>query len=289
MDNNIRNKYLTMFMATLLIITIFSVTIPAALNQNIISNNDYIDITVEEAWIMLNDPSPENGIQIPIDVRTDDEWIIEHIDTPAPENPIHYPLEELEDPTGLETFLSTYDGEDIILYCAAGGRSKIAANILDVNEFNGTIYNMLGGINEWKYEGYPTIANQPPSKPEITGKTSGKPGKEYQYTLKSTDSDGNKIYYFINWSDGTYDTWIGPYSSNQEVVVNHTWEEKGTYTVQVKAKDYYGNESDWATLDITIPKDKTIYTFLETKYPLLYSLIYYLFNNILLFKKILVI
>ncbi len=281
MDNNIRNKYFTVFIGTLLIITVFSITIPATYNQVIIANNDYIDITVEEAWVMLNDPSPENGIQLPIDVRTDDEWKIEHIDTPAPENPIHYPLDELQDPTGLQTFLSAYDGKEIILYCRTGSRSVTAANILVNNEFNGTIYNMLGGITEWKSEGYPTIGNLPPSKPEITGKTNGKPGKEYQYTLKSTDSDGNKIYYFINWSDGTYNKWIGPYSSNQEVLVNHTWEEKGTYTVQVKAKDYYGNESDWATLDITIPKNKTFYIFLESRFPWLYSLIFYFLKNIL--------
>ena len=32
----------------------------------------------------------------------------------------------------------------------------MAANILAENNFNGTIYNMLGGLNEWKNQGYPT-------------------------------------------------------------------------------------------------------------------------------------
>ena len=256
MSNNIRNKYLTFFISTILIATVFSVTITAISNQNIITKDDYINITVEEAWIMLNDASPENGIQIPIDVRTDDEWKLEHIDTPAPENPNHYPLDDLQDPTGLETFLSTYDGKEIILYCRTGSRSVTAANILVNNNFNGTIYNMLGGITAWKSEGYPTIGNLPPSTPEITGSTSGKPGKEYEYTLKSTDTDGNKIYYFVNWSDGTTETWIGPYASNEEVIISHAWEEKDTYTIKVKAKDYYGNESNWATLEVTIPKNK---------------------------------
>lgn len=40
----------------------------------------YTDISVDEAWALLNNAS--NGIQIPIDVRTDPEWIPEHIDTP---------------------------------------------------------------------------------------------------------------------------------------------------------------------------------------------------------------
>ena len=42
----------------------------------------YTDILVQEAWGMLNDPSLSNGIQIPIDVRTDSEWYGERIDNP---------------------------------------------------------------------------------------------------------------------------------------------------------------------------------------------------------------
>lgn len=119
---------------------------------NIITK-DIIDISVEEAWNFLNDIS--NGIQIPIDVRTDTEWIIEHIDTPYPENPQHHNYLEWDDPSILADFISSYDGEEIILYCKLGGRSRIAANILAENEFNGVIYNMLGGITEWKNQGYP--------------------------------------------------------------------------------------------------------------------------------------
>jgi len=120
---------------------------------NIVSNN-LIDITVDEAWDLLNDTS--NGIQIPIDVRTEDEWKTEHIDTPYPENPRHHNFLEWSDPNILQDFISTYDGQQIILYCGMGGRSTSAANMLVENEFNGVIYNMLGGINEWKNQGYPT-------------------------------------------------------------------------------------------------------------------------------------
>ena len=103
-----------------------------------------------------------DGIQIPIDVRTNSEWIGEHINTPAPENPVHYPLADLQNAIGLQEFMSLYEGEEIILYCASGTRSTIAVNILDDNEFNGTMYNMIGGINAWKGAGYPTISEQPP-------------------------------------------------------------------------------------------------------------------------------
>jgi rhodanese-related sulfurtransferase len=119
----------------------------------IISEN-LIDITVEEAWDLLTDTS--NGIQIPIDVRTDQEWKTEHIDTPKPENPIHHSYLEWADPNILQEFISTYDGQEIIVYCKVGGRSKTAANILIENNFNGIVYNMLGGITDWKNKDYPT-------------------------------------------------------------------------------------------------------------------------------------
>ena len=120
---------------------------------NVIVDN-LIDITVDEAWDLLNDTS--NGIQIPIDVRTEDEWKTEHIDTPYPENPRHHDYFEWSDSNVFQEFISTYNGQDLIIYCASGGRSKSAANMLVENEFNGLVYNMLGGFNEWKNQGYPT-------------------------------------------------------------------------------------------------------------------------------------
>jgi rhodanese-related sulfurtransferase len=116
--------------------------------------NNLINITVDEAWTLLNDTS--NGLQIPIDVRTEEEWRTEHIDTPSPENPRHHDYLEWADPNILQEFMSNYDGKEIIIYCGVGGRSKIAANILKENGFNGIIYNMLGGLTQWKNQGYPT-------------------------------------------------------------------------------------------------------------------------------------
>jgi rhodanese-related sulfurtransferase len=127
---------------------VFKVTV------NIIPNNAVIDITVEEAWNLLNNTS--NGIQIPIDVRTENEWKNEHIDTPSPENPQHHNYLEWSNPSILQDFISNFNGKELIIYCGVGGRSKTAANILIENEFNGIVYNMLGGITDWKNKGYPT-------------------------------------------------------------------------------------------------------------------------------------
>jgi len=216
----------------------------------------YIDITVEEAWELLKDTS--NGIQIPIDVRTDSEWAEEHIDTSSPENSKHHCLCELENQTTLQEFISLYEGEEIIVYCRSGARSVSASNMFVDNGFVGIIYNMVGGINAWKDAGFPTVPNLPPEKPTITGTTTGKPEELYNFTISTNDPEGDIVYYYVNWSDNTSILQIGPFASDEEVIISHFWLEKGSYIVKVKAKDYYQDESDWGTLEVSMPKNKAI-------------------------------
>jgi rhodanese-related sulfurtransferase len=264
MQNNLCQKWLAIGITVLFLGLIFgsAVSALAIKNKQIVdmsigislNSDSYIDITVEEAWNMLNDSS--NGVQIPIDVRTDSEWANEHIDTPYPENPKHHCSCEWDNETIVQEFMSFYEGKEIIIYCRSGSRSVTASNILVDNGFVGTIYNMLGGINAWKAAGFPTISNQPPDIPTVAGTINGKPETEYPYTIFSTDPEGDDVYYYINWSDGTDTIYIGPYSSDEEVIVNHIWTEKGTYVVKVKAWDYYQAESDWGTLEVSVPKNK---------------------------------
>ena len=44
--------------------------------------------------------------------------------------------------------------------------------------------------------------NNPPEKPKIDGKTSGKVGNSYSYVFTSIDPDGDQVSYFIDWGDG---------------------------------------------------------------------------------------
>ena len=97
--------------------------------------------------------------------------------------------------------------------------------------------------------------NIPPTKPTITGPTSGSPGDIINYSFKSTDPEGEQVYYWIEWGDGTVEEWLGPYKSGMEIFVSHSWAEKGTYTVKAKAKDIWDAESDWGYLDVTMPKN----------------------------------
>ncbi|NYT19527.1 MAG: rhodanese-like domain-containing protein, partial [Methanosarcinales archaeon] len=47
--------------------------------------------------------------------------------------------------------------ETILVYCRTGARSVTASNIL-VDAGYTDVYNMPGGINKWKTEGYPYVS-----------------------------------------------------------------------------------------------------------------------------------
>jgi parallel beta-helix repeat protein len=100
------------------------------------------------------------------------------------------------------------------------------------------------------------VGNSPPDTPIIDGPTFVKPGT-YDYTFCSTDPEGHDVYYWINTSKGNI-RWIGPYKSGDNVTISITWHKKGTYIIKVKAKDIFGNESDWGILEVTVPRSKII-------------------------------
>lgn len=106
------------------------------------------------------------------------------------------------------------------------------------------------------FKTYNVIENNPPETPTISGPSSGKAGEKQNYVFSSVDSEGNDIYFRIKWGDDQNINWIGPYTSGKEVTFGHTWSEEGTYEIQVKAKDIYEEESDWATLEVSMPKNK---------------------------------
>jgi hypothetical protein len=63
----------------------------------------------------------------------------------------------------------------------------------------------------------------------------------------------------FDWDDGTRMEWIGPFNSGQTITVSHSWRDRGSYAIKVKAKDIYGGESFWSDpLAISMPKIKKI-------------------------------
>jgi len=99
--------------------------------------------------------------------------------------------------------------------------------------------------------------NDPPATPEIKGAPKGSPGKENTYTISTTDPEGNQVYYFVSWGDKTYENWIGPYESGEEVVIRHTYENKGFYTIGVIAKDIHDALSFEGKMKVNIPRSRT--------------------------------
>jgi hypothetical protein len=99
-----------------------------------------------------------------------------------------------------------------------------------------------------------------PSKPhKPAGPNTGVPNMEYNFTTKST-APKDPIYYKWDWGDGTFSDWMGRYNSNEICEAKHTWKEKGSYDIRVKAKDVDGWESPWSDpLRVTIPRNKSFF------------------------------
>ena len=49
-------------------------------------------------------------------------------------------------------------------------------------------------------------------------------------------------------------------SSGDGVTISHTWNTEGTYEIKAKSIDKYGAESNWATLEVRMPKNRAINT-----------------------------
>jgi hypothetical protein len=98
--------------------------------------------------------------------------------------------------------------------------------------------------------------NDGPNKPSIDGPTKGSPGIDYKYNFSATDPDEDNLEYYIQWGDDNCEEWIGPYLSGEEFTLSHCWEEKGTYSVRVKVRDIYEEESSWVTIQVSIPRAK---------------------------------
>jgi hypothetical protein len=102
----------------------------------------------------------------------------------------------------------------------------------------------------------PLVAPEQPAKP--AGPLTGKINEEQTYTVSTIDPNGDQVYYFLDWGDGTDSGWMGPYTSGTTSEATHSWTEKGTYQVKVKAKDDAGHESAWSNpLSVYMLKSKS--------------------------------
>ena len=147
----------------------------------------------------------------------------------------------------------------------------IGSSLNDNGDFYGVLYAF----------GHGDDVNDPPNMPSISGTNSGKAGETYTYTISGTDPDNDMISFFVDWDDGSDSGWQGPYSSGTSIELSHSWSERESYTVKAKTMDSEGSESNWATLQVSMPKnnDALFDSFLSRffdAYPWLFSLLEHL-------------
>ena len=122
----------------------------------------------------------------------------------------------------------------------------------------GTDWNLLWTAMDWilGYEISEPPETLPPEIPNINGPIRGRTKTNYNYTIVTSDPELEEISYIIDWGDGTVEEIIGPYGSNEEITPSHQWLQRGNYIIQVKAKDCNDEESNWGTLEVSMPKNK---------------------------------
>jgi outer membrane protein assembly factor BamB len=116
--------------------------------------------------------------------------------------------------------------------------------------------------------------NNPPKTPkEILGPSTVKLGVKYTYTTSTFDPDGDQLYYKWAWSEKGICEWTGPFNSNETVEINITFYYNMEQTIEVIVKDSNHARSDWAELEVRVPRDKTLaisfLSHLFERYPLL--------------------
>jgi hypothetical protein len=124
---------------------------------------------------------------------------------------------------------------------------------------------------------YQKPGNNPPEKPVINGPINGKVRTNYTFTAVTNDLDGDNISYLFDWGDGTNSGWTEFVEAGTMVNRSHKWWRSCTFKVRVKAKDCYTAQSNWTTLEVKIPRKRTVnnvfsFRFLEY-FPLLEKLI----------------
>jgi outer membrane protein assembly factor BamB len=122
---------------------------------------------------------------------------------------------------------------------------------------DGTVY-IGSSTYGYHFGGYlsafgPIESNSPPETPMINGETNGKVTEEYWYEIGAVDPDMNPVSFYIDWGDGDEGWTELERASGELSLFGHQWWSRGNYTIRVKAKDPYGEESDWAYLEVTMP------------------------------------
>ncbi|EMR73029.1 Family description [Thermoplasmatales archaeon SCGC AB-539-N05] len=129
------------------------------------------------------------------------------------------------------------------------GNSQGSFTRTSLDEYRGSYWGVaIGEFGEFN--------NQDPSKPEILGPVNGASGTSHDYTFSADDPEDDYIKFEIDWGDGSdiEVTWL----CSKQRTESHRWDEDGSYTIQVRTIDHNGGKSEWETLEVTMPKAKSL-------------------------------
>ncbi len=88
--------------------------------------------------------------------------------------------------------------------------------------------------------------NFPPLKPNPpSGPTSGEVGVQYDFTVVTTDPEGEDVSYQVDFGEQIAE-WSGYYPSGEAATVSYAWSNAGAYDMKVRAKDINENISSWS-------------------------------------------
>ena len=233
------------------------------ISKNIIKRND-IGLNISTAGIQTRDNTIFENTFLENDIGA---YLISVIDNMFYHNNFIDNSEYNAYDTGLNNWNSTWKIDYSYNNCSY---TNYRGNYWD--DYDGVDEDPENGIGDTPYQvpevvnkdQYPLIEplNVPPFKPLLNGKNLGKTGEIYTYIVRAIDANDDNLYYWFDWGDGINSGWIGEYESGEYIEVDHSWSTQGTYTIKVKSKDIHGSESDWATLEVSMPKNKAINPFL---------------------------
>ena len=153
---------------------------------------------------------------------------------------------------------------------------------LDFGKGWGYIEILANDVSIGKTNNY-AMDNTAPNTPTITGDIKGASGEAHDYTFSATDPDGFDIFYVIDWGDGSEEVTIGPFESGESTIESHTYAEDGDYTIRCKTVDLVDAESEWATLEVSMPRIKAINLFLERlmeRFPILEQILLSIYDKL---------
>ncbi len=92
--------------------------------------------------------------------------------------------------------------------------------------------------------------NHPPTNPLFFEPAKGDDNKSYRFVVRSSDLDNDMIHYVLNWNDASGHTITDSVLPNTNVIVSHSWENPGQYTIEAIAID--GNSAPSGATQRTI-------------------------------------